>query len=227
MPVIIYDMAMKQFWDFMTGNGGRTVLAIAAIVISASIAITLFILNRKKKSLGYDFISMTRVVSVKEDMAGRIQVLVDGVSANDVGVVQVRVANTGTEPVKAADYVRPITFSVTGKARIIEASVSERSPASIDVLFQKADQSVTLNPTLLNSKDSVVLKLLIADFDGDLTVDSRIEGVELRQNSRLADSKWMPIIFTAFKMAALTAGKGAVLELGGLPDAYPNDYRKK
>jgi hypothetical protein len=216
---------MTSFWDFMTGNSGRTVLALAAIVISATIAITIFILNRKKKSLSYEFISMTRVVSVKEDMAARIQVLVDGAPVQDVGVVQVRIANTGTEPIRAADYVRAISFSVGGQARIIEATVSEIEPANIDAAIVKEEQRVVLQPTLLNSKDSLVLKLLVANFDGHVAVDSRIEGVELRPSPRLADSKWVPIFIAALKFASISAGLAGAAELGVSRTATPNDYK--
>jgi hypothetical protein len=42
---------MDKLWDFLKSDSGRPTLAIAAIIISATIAITLFILNRKRKSL--------------------------------------------------------------------------------------------------------------------------------------------------------------------------------
>jgi hypothetical protein len=88
---------MQSIWTFLTGNDGRTVITLAAIVISATIAIVIFRLNRKRKALTYEFLSMTRLVSVKEEMAGRIQVLVDRVAVQDVGLVQIRISNTGTE----------------------------------------------------------------------------------------------------------------------------------
>ena len=220
---LVYDMSMHAFWEFLTGNGGRTVLALAAIVISATIAITIFRLNRKRKSIVYDFLSMTRVVSVQEEMAGRVQVLVDHVPVQDVGIVQIRLTNTGTEPIKASEFVRPITFTVNAPSRIIEASISEKEPASIDAELATDDLRLTLRPTLLNSKDSVVLKLLVSDFDGRISVDSRIEGTELKQQARLADSKWMPVLLTALKIASSSAGISGA-DLSFLRDTSTNDY---
>jgi hypothetical protein len=40
---------------------------------------------------------------------------------------------------------------------------------------------VTIEKILLNSKDSITLKILLANFDGVIDADARVEGAELKQ----------------------------------------------
>lgn len=216
---------MLPIWDFLTRNDARNAIAIAAILISATVAIGLYRLSRRRKSIVYEFLSMTRLLSMQEEIAGRVRILVDGVDVQDVGLVQIRIVNTGTDPIRAADYVRPISFSVDDGVRIVEAEIADKKPESIDATIAKEDQRATLIPTLINSKESLVIKLLIANFNGNIKTDARIEGVELKPKPSLRDSKWTPIIVTAFKAAMVVQGLGAA-ELGILPDDFRNDYKK-
>jgi hypothetical protein len=96
---------------------------------------------------------------------------------------------------------------------------------SIDATVQKEDRRATILPTLLNAKDSFVLKLLIANFDGQITPDARIEGVELKPRPEFSDSKWTPIIVTVLKsLPVVGAGLGSA-ELGIPRESFHNDYQ--
>ena len=70
-----------------------------------------------------------------------------------------------------------------------------------------------------------VIKLLIANFNGNIKTDARIEGVELKPKTSLKDSKWTPIILVAVKIAMAVQGLGAA-ELGIPPEDFRNDYKK-
>jgi hypothetical protein len=223
---------MHDFWDFLARNDARNAIAIAAIVISAAIAITLFRLNRKRKTLVYEYLSMSRLVSLPEQRSGRIRVLVDETPVMDVGLVQIGILNSGTDPIKAIDFVRPVSFSVAAPARIVEASISEENPPTIAAELEVDDHRATLAATLLNAGDSLVLKLLIADFDGAISIDARIEGVELKRrghlNGYLRDSKWAPVFRFAIEILSAFGGLGAItaLQLKSWDRDFPNDYRR-
>lgn len=181
---------MKDLWAFLKSDAGRVTLAIGAIVISATIAITLFILNRRRKALTYKFASMTRVLTLKEEIAGRVRILFDDQPVNDVGLVKVIVGNSGTEPIRAADFIRPISFAVANEARIIDADVIKKEPDELEIIIQKEDQKVTITPTLFNSGDTVTFKLLIANFDGSLTPGARVEGTTFKLRRHLG-GRWI------------------------------------
>jgi hypothetical protein len=219
---------MDKLWFFLKGDNGKPALAIAAIVISTTIAISLYFLNRKRKSLVYEYLALTKLLSMQKEISGRVRILVDDTEVQDVGLVQIRISNTGTEPIRISEFVRPISFSVFRSARIIEAEVSDKTPLNIDAEIVKENQKATLRPTLLNSKNSLVIKLLIANFDGDIAADARIEGVELQPRFRFSETKWHPIVLGAFKMATQLTAAGAGLGLMelGIGDEVRNDYRK-
>jgi hypothetical protein len=170
---------------------------------------------------------MTRLVSLKDEKSGRIRLLVDDIPVRDVGLVQIRITNVGTEPIKAADFVRPISFSVADTAHIVEANVSEKSPSSVDAEISKDDHRAILAPTLMNAKDSIVVKLLIADFDGGVTTDARIEGTELVLRKYFRFGRRRQLLQFAMEVLSATGGLGAMasVQLKNLDLDFPNDYK--
>jgi hypothetical protein len=188
---------MNDLWVFLKSDGGRVTLAILAIVVSAAIAITLYLLNRKRKSLVYEALSMTRILTVREKLAGRIRILFDDKEVQDVGLLKVRFTNAGTEPVDASDFIRPISFSISEGARFIEASVVVTTPEGLDASLDAAENKVSVIPTLWNSQDSITLKCLIANFDGRVSFDGRIRGANLEPRRHLG-GLWRALLETAF-----------------------------
>ena len=135
--------------------------------------------------------------------------------------------NTGTESIKASDYLRPISFAVEEGVRIIEAEISDQQPTTIDAKIQAEDRKAMLVPTLLNSKDSLVIKLLIANFNGAISADARIEGVELKPIAQLAESRLAlaPIISAALRVAPAVVGIAGI-ELALKSTDLNNDYKR-
>jgi hypothetical protein len=172
---------MQQVWDFLKSDAGRVTLSIAAIVASAAVAVTLFILNRKRKRLSYQILSRTRLLSVSQEMAGYVRVLVGERQVHDVGLVHLKIVNTGTEPIKSSDFDRPVSFCVNKDATIISAEITETVPAALEPKFDIEASKITLKPMLLNARDSVILKLLVVDFDGTIQPDARVEGADFQE----------------------------------------------
>lgn len=205
-------------------NDARNGITIIVAIVTSALTITLFRLNWKRKVLVYEFLSMTRLLSVQEGISGRIRVLVDEDEVKDVGLVQIKIANVGTEPIRASDFVRPISFSVDEGVRIIEAEVSDRRSPTIDAEIHKDDRKATLLPTLLNARNSLVIKLLIADFNGKISTDARIEGVDLKVRPRLLDRRWALVLWSTlnalYSVGIVAEGFGFTLE------ETHNDYKK-
>lgn len=229
----VYYFHMDDLWNFLVKNDARNAITIAAIVISAAVAITLFRLGRKRRSLVYEFLSMNRLVSLRDQGSGRIRVLVDETPVLDVGLVQIRILNSGTDPIPTADFFRPVSFSISETARIVEGSVSEENPSNIGAQLEVTEHRVTLVPTLMNGGDSLVVKLLIADFDGIISADARIQGTELRPrgylNGYLRNSRWAAVLQFAVEMLSAMGGFGyiAASQLKSLDRDFPNDYKQQ
>jgi hypothetical protein len=198
---------MQNVWAFLKSDGGRAVTAFLAIGVS----ITIYRLNRKRKSLTYDILSMTRLIGIgKNEISERVKIVVDDKPVQNVGIVRVKITNSGTEPIKASDFERKITFAVWAPCRVIDASVTEKKPDSLQPSVWFEDDKVTIEKTLLNSRDSITLKIILADFDGDVLVDARIEGAELKRPAFAKKGSLLQIIASNVSGIAMVTGSIAL-----------------
>ena len=81
-------------------------------------------------------------------------------------------------PICPGDYIVPIQLSFGNGATLLDAEVLETTPPSIQVNFQCALSHIEIHPLLLNSKDSIKLKVLLSDFRDEIKVDGRIVGIK-------------------------------------------------
>jgi len=87
---------MSQLAALFESNAFRTLIAIVAIGVS----ILIYRLNKKKKALSYEVLRNDRIFRVVGSLASRVQITVDGKSANNVSLILVDIQNTGNEPIK-------------------------------------------------------------------------------------------------------------------------------
>jgi hypothetical protein len=172
----------------------RSVVAIAAIIISTLVTITLFYLTQKlrRKELTCN-LSTTRLTAIHKDYASRIQVLFDGTPAPDTTLVLARISNTGNEPLKAEDFAEPLRLRMPPGAKVLTADVTETRPQTLmpSLRVETIDsgrrtehqrvieaQEVVLNPLLLNRGDEMLIKVLTSHMHSeDVLTLGRIVGV--------------------------------------------------
>jgi len=169
-------MGFDPIWAFLKSDAGKATLTITSLVLAA----VYFFANRKKKKLTYQIITRSRIISAKGDLAGKVTILFNDKAVREVGLFQIKITNVGNIPILTKEYERPITFVALPGTRFLEGSVVEAKPPTLQPLFTVNERTAVLSPTLLNAKDSIEVKLLIADFDGKFAIDERIEGVELK-----------------------------------------------
>jgi hypothetical protein len=152
---------MSTLADILESNITRTVLAALAIGVTLGI----YLLNKRRKSLSYRIVSKTKLLSVDEAIGGRVQILLDGEPAANLGLVLIDVENTGNEPIRSEDFVRPLVFLFPARAAVISAEITKAKPSNLGATVSFDSSSVTLAPTLMNPADSVSLKVLLKQFD--------------------------------------------------------------
>jgi hypothetical protein len=154
----------------------RTVLAVVAICVTVS----LFLLGQRlrRKALTYT-ISETRVLSVHEEIKGRVQILFDGAPARDVCLFMITINNSGSEPIRAEDFERPLGFQWEGPAQILTADLVSARPTSLRPVIKTGVSEIALEPLLLNGGDWLQIKALVNESGaGACSVDGRIVGVK-------------------------------------------------
>ncbi len=162
------ELLRDPIWQF-----AGAAIGVAAIIAS----IYMFLRQRAVKSLGYEILTQTELLSIKKEIKSKVQVTYAGKPVENVHLVTIRISNDGNVPISASNYERPLSFSFNDKATILSADITEVSPKSLKPLIGIESSKVILEPMLLNSGDTIQVSLLLAEHDGKIESDARIEGV--------------------------------------------------
>jgi hypothetical protein len=162
-------------WQFI-----GAVLAVLAIIVT----LALYFMQRRRKILTYEILSRTPLLSVAEELEGKLQILFEGEPVQKVHLLVLKLANTGNVPVTTADYEKEVKFKFGDKTRILTAEVSEMNPSNLMATVSIDNESVVLKPVLLNSGDAVTIKALLSQFNGIVNVDGRVVGVKAIEKKR-------------------------------------------
>ena len=162
------DVLRDPMWQFI-----GAIVTIVTIVVSIILSLSL----RHRKSLSYQ-ISGTPLLSVDEEVKGKIQVFFDKKPIQQVYLIVIKVMNSGNEPIRTTDYETPISFSLNKETEILSAEITEKDPIDIQASIDIEGNKVLISPALLNTEDSLTLKLLATKFNKEIIVGGRISGVK-------------------------------------------------
>jgi hypothetical protein len=124
-------------------------------------AVVIAVLNQPKKQLEVVLVSTIPLVSVSGEASGDVEVYYRGSKATQVYLSQVKVLNSGNQPITEDDFSRPLTFSFSPN-QVAEASVIGSTPESLPItLAQSAPHEIQMNPALLNPGDSASIRFIV------------------------------------------------------------------
>ena len=93
------ELLRDPLWQFVGAIFG---------LVAIGIAILIFWLQRTRKSLGYEVISNTSLLTIKEELEGKLQILYEKESVNNVQLIVIKLINTGNLPIASNDYELPL-----------------------------------------------------------------------------------------------------------------------
>lgn len=182
------EILRDPMWQFIA-----TVLAITAILVS----IILYLKQRRCKAVSYEILSQTPLLSVKGEIKGQLEILYKGKPVQQVHLVLVRIINSGNTPILSTDYKLPISLNFGEEANILTSAVVKADPRNVQAALRVEGRNAVLVPTLLNTGDSVTLKMLVTKFE-EVKVDGRIVGVK-----KIKESKKGPRFFLLYIIFAI------------------------
>jgi archaellum component FlaG (FlaF/FlaG flagellin family) len=152
---------------------------IAVVVACLGLILAYYFFSQQQvvKKMSAD-ISLTGLVSIDDAVKGRIKVLVDDRQAENVGLLVVKIQNTGNVPIKREDFDTPLTVILDDNAEVISGDFIGASDSGLQSsVSPKIDKGkITFPPALFNSQDYVTYKALVLNAkSAGLTV--RIVGV--------------------------------------------------
>lgn len=156
---------------------GWLVTAISAAV-AATIAVTLYFKNKKRKTL--DFLILTDIPVLSPEGAAiseQVRVVVHGETIDNPRLVSVLFANTGNQEIVADDFLLPFTAECKG-GKIVSASIGDASEETVSAEVHD-DHTVTVD--CLNAGEHVVVQYLVEvsddeDEDFELKPKYRVRG---------------------------------------------------
>lgn len=143
-----------QIWQF-----AGALLAL----ITLGVTVYLFFFGQQFKALQVVILANTSLVEVEQSIAQNIKISYKGDDISNLSLVQLKLENIGSKAVLETDYVRPIKFSFPAQSKIIEASITESNPPNVGMSIQSNQNIATLSQVLLNPKDRVIIRFLIAN----------------------------------------------------------------
>ncbi len=195
---------------------------IAVILTSLTILISYFLYRkqRQRKALSYEILSLTPLLSMNEEVKGKLEIRFSGEPVQQVHLVQIKITNSGNVPIVATDYERQVNLSFGEKAKILTVEVVETTPKSLQVAVQKtiegSKEKALLPPILMNQGDSFTFKMLVSSFAKPITIDGRIVGVkEIAKASKSSRRRLISIIISG--LLSFFAGMG----FGLFPPSHP------
>jgi hypothetical protein len=162
------NILRDQIWQF---------LGSLVAVIALAVSIYAFVVQRRKKSVSYQVLTATDLLTVKDEISGKLKIFFDEVPIQSASLIIVKIINDGNLPIASTDFERPLSFSCGEGADILSVEVTESSPNTLRPELIVESNKVHLAPMLLNSRDTITFKLLATQFQGEVEPDARIIGI--------------------------------------------------
>lgn len=168
----------------------KSIIAIIAICVAILIA---YFSNfwRNRKSISYEIVSNTPLLSSNESIRDRIQILYDNLPVKNVHLVILKITNDGKQPITKTDFIKPLTFTLSAQSQILSFEALILKPKNLDLELNFSENILFLQTNLLNSNDSITLKVIVSSYDFNISADARIVGVKEinKVNSNIRSAK--------------------------------------
>ena len=189
------DFLRDPIWQFV-----GVIIAFVALVLT----ILLFRMQARRKEILWDINSNISISSFSISDKLKRTIVFGEEPLDDVSLIILGIWNSGNVEILPNDFIFPIRFDFGKDAKVLEAEIAETMPISIKsrTSITMDTKTITLEPLLLNSKDSITLKVLLTQFNGEISVDARIAGI--KQVSRPVEKEtYVTIIGSAFSKTLL------------------------
>ena len=143
---------------------------------------------------------------MNEEIKGKVRIAFEGKFVSDVYLVVLQISNDGNVSIMASDFERPLSIAFGETSKILSAEVTNVTPKTLKPFLDIDTNRIILQPLLLNSKDSITIKLLLTQYKGRIETDARIVGVrEVRKAGETSLRSRLPLIYGSYAIAAMTS----------------------
>ncbi|HJP95749.1 MAG TPA: hypothetical protein VJ843_00060 [Candidatus Saccharimonadales bacterium] len=154
----------------------KVILGVLAI-INAIVLALVFQWWRNRKSFSYDVISNVPLLSIRQEIKHRVQVLFDGNAVENVHLVIIRISNSGRVPIEVQDFAVPLNVNFGRGSEVLTTEVTKTMPSDLPVTISHQKESLTIDPLMLNRGDSITIQVLVSTPTASPKVSGRVKGI--------------------------------------------------
>jgi hypothetical protein len=143
-------------------------------LLSFAAAVLIYFMQKQRKELAFGHLSARTVLTVSDEISGRVSVTFDQRPVTNIRLVVVGLKNSGDRPILAADFERPLSVHFGAQARLLSVSVIKQSPTNLHAGVEIDGNKLTLTPMLFNSGDHIVIQALVEAPELAIVADTRI-----------------------------------------------------
>lgn len=147
-------------------------------VVTITLSVIIFLLQRKRKELSFGIISATSLLEISSRIEDQLEILYEGKPTQSIHLIILKIINSGKEEIPPGDFIEPIKIDFPNPTKIISAEITKTEPTPFETKINKNNQGITIEPILLNAGDSITLTTLVSEFNNDLNLSGRIIGVK-------------------------------------------------
>lgn len=162
-------------------------------LLIAIVNLVIWFKTRVRKELSYEY-SRVPVLRVAREVKRKLSILFQDEPVGNIDLIVLQVSNTGNTPITSEDYETPINFKVREPSKILSASVARAIPENLPASVSIKDQTVVVEPILLNRGDSIIIDMLIDEFDGTIRPDGRIVGVKKIESEEEKKARYISML---------------------------------
>jgi hypothetical protein len=152
MEGTMLDFFRDSLWQFIS-------VIVAVILFIASILV-----NRKKKSLIYEMLAFTPILSVGDALKEKIKVTYDNEPVDNIKLGVMKIQNDGNVPIKPDDFIKPLAFFFGEESQILNFEILESRPPGIVSKFEKKDGILLFDPLYLNQNDYFIFRFIVSNL---------------------------------------------------------------
>lgn len=168
---------MNQITNFLGQpwwQGISVMLAVVGLIVAA--------IQLRKKKLGYHIQFSESVFAEDLGFTDQLSISYKGATVNALRVASIKIKNYGLLPIKSDDFHEGIEVRLNGSLRILDCEIKPLNPKNLKISYSIENQAIIIHPTLLNSKDTFLLKVIYDGEEANIEPNCRIVGVSRIKN---------------------------------------------
>ncbi len=166
--MINLDSFRDPLWQF---------IGVIIALIAIGVAFFIYYLQRQRKTLAFQIITNTPVLTVSEQVEGKLKVLYENTPVNNAQLVIVKLINNGNLPITRNDYERKLSFIFGNKSNVLSSEIIATKPKGLGASLSFELNRIIIEPLLMKHGDHVIIKTVIGNFSGKIEIDARVVGV--------------------------------------------------